>query len=121
MHGSERRRANRVSLGSIDVRLSGKPGSLIDVSVLGALVQFPVAQPPDARVMFQMDVAGAPVELQARVVRTITDRTGDHRVALEFEDLPMDALLLISRLVDEDHEPVLAASAPKSRPSGWWS
>jgi hypothetical protein len=103
------------------VRLSGTRGSLIDVSVIGALVQFPVAQEPDRRVVFQMDAAGAPVELQARVVRTMTDTTGDHRVALEFEELSMDAILLLSGLVDEDRDPVLAGSATSPRSAGWWS
>lgn len=121
MHGSERRRAHRVSLGSVDVHLSGTRGSLIDVSVIGALVRFPVAPEPDHRVVFRMDAAGAPVELQARVVRTMTGTTGDHRVALEFEELSMDAIVLLSRLVGEDPVPVLTASTPKPRSRGWWS
>lgn len=121
MHGSERRRANRVSLGSVDVRLSGTRGSLIDISVIGALVQFPMAPLPDHHVVFQMDAAGAPVELQARVVRTITDGTGDHRVALEFEELSMDAIVLLSRLVDHEREAAVAVATPRPRPTGWWS
>jgi hypothetical protein len=121
MHGSDRRRANRVSLGSVDVRLSGTRGSLIDVSVIGALVQFPLAPLPDHRVVFQMDAAGAPVELQARVVRTITDGTGDHRVALEFEELSMDAIVLLSRLVDEDRDPGMPETPSQPRAAGWWS
>ena len=98
---SDRRRAERVRIGPVEVRLSGTcHGSLIDLSVLGALVQLPVAQTADDSVTLQVETAGAPIQIRARIVRSMPAGS-QHRVAIEFEDLSMDAIVMLSRLIDQ--------------------
>lgn len=104
----ERRRTERVNLGPLNVRLSdGCEGSLVDLSVLGALLQLPVPQVADSTIVFEVEAADPITELRARVVRSTPRAAGSdestapaHFVALEFEDLSMDQLLGLSRLTD---------------------
>ena len=99
MPGPERRRAPRARVGPLDVSLGGSNGSLIDLSVLGALVQLPLAQAADASATLRIDAENGAVTLRARVVRSIPGDAG-YAVAIEFEDLSMDDLLRLSQLID---------------------
>jgi hypothetical protein len=99
---AERRRAERVRVGSFKVRLPGIcEGVLIDLSMLGALVKFPFAQVADNSLRLAVDFADQSTEFRARVVRSTPD-TGEHLVALEFEDLSMDQLVALSRVIDSE-------------------
>lgn len=104
MPGPERRRAPRARLGPLDVSLGDTGGSLIDLSVLGALVQLPLAQVADERASLRIDAKDGALTLRARIVRNIPQDSGIF-VALEFEDLSMDDLVRLSRLIDASIEP----------------
>jgi hypothetical protein len=104
MPGPERRRAPRARLGPLDVSLGGSNGSLIDLSVLGALVRLPLAQVADASATLRIDAQDGAVTLRARVVRSIPGEAG-YAVAIEFDELSMDDLLRLSELIDAPGEP----------------
>ena len=96
----ERRRAERIRLGSFAVRLPGIcEGALIDLSVLGARLRLPFAQVADNNLRIAVDFADGTTEFRARVVRSWPE--GDaHMVAVEFEDLSMDQIVALSRVID---------------------
>ena len=122
----ERRRAERVVLGTVNVRLSGTGGvALVDLSVLGAMVQAPVAQVADSSVVLAVESSTQILDLRARVVRSTlrpasADESATHFVALEFDDLSMDELTDLSRLIDENREPEdSSAETAPVRPPAW--
>jgi hypothetical protein len=99
---AERRRAERVRVGSFKVRLPGIcEGALIDLSVLGALVRLPFAQVADNNLRLAVDFTDGSTEFRARVVRSAPEGTA-HLVAVEFDDLSMDQIVALSRVIDSE-------------------
>jgi len=99
---AERRRAERVRVGAFKVRLPGIcEGVLIDLSVLGALMRLPFAQVADNNLRLAVDFADNSTEFRARVVRSTPEADG-HMVAVEFEDLSMDQIVALSRVIDSE-------------------
>ena len=122
----ERRRAERVRLGTVNVRLSGLGEvGLVDLSVLGALLEAPAAQLAESGVVLEVESPTQIMDLRARVVRSTLrpasagDRVS-HFIAIEFDDLSMEDLLGLSRLIDENREDEEspAVTAP-TRPPVW--
>ena len=122
----ERRRAERVRLGTVSVRLSGIGGTeLVDLSVLGAMVRVPIAQAADSSVVLEVESSTQILDLRARVVRSTARPAGPgeaatYFVAIEFDDLSMDELVGLSRLIDENRE--FEDSSPETtavRPPAW--
>jgi hypothetical protein len=122
----ERRRAERVRLGTVNVRLSGIGGTeIVDLSVLGAMLQVPITQAPDSSVVLEVESSTQILDLRARVVRSTPRPAGAGEratwfVAIEFDDLSMDELVGLSRLIDENRELEEASAETTSvRPPVW--
>ena len=122
----ERRRAERVRLGTVNVRLSGIGGTeLVDLSVLGAMLQVPTTQATDSSVVLEVESSTQLLDLRARVVRSTPRPAGAGEratwfVAIEFDDLSMDELVGLSRLIDENREAEDSSAETTSvRPPAW--
>ena len=97
--GAERRRAQRSEPGPLRVRLQGRwEGILINISTNGALIQLPVPQTVDTRIVIDVEFEqGTVLQLAGRVVRsnplpnggrfTMPDTDTDYYVALEFDQV----------------------------------
>lgn len=97
--GSERRRAQRSEPGPLRVRLHGDrwEGVLINISTNGALIQLPVPQTINARIVIDVEFDHHVLQLSGRVVRSNPMPTGgrltmpltdtDYYVALEFDQV----------------------------------
>ncbi len=122
----ERRRAERVRLSSVSVRLSGIGGTtVVDLSVLGAMLQVPLAQAAESSVVLEVESSTQILDLRARVVRSSprpaeAGAPATYFVAIEFDDLSMDELVGLSRLIDENREFEDSSSDTTAvRPPAW--
>ena len=122
----ERRRAERVRLGTVNVRLSGIGGTeIVDLSVLGAMLEVPITQATDRSVVLEVESSTQILDLRARVVRSTARPAGAGEratwfVAIEFDDLSMDELVGLSRLIDENREiEDSSAETTSVRPPAW--
>jgi hypothetical protein len=99
MNPLDRRRAPRVRTAPRHVRLPPRcEGTLLDVSELGALVQLPLPQAPEKKVVLHLQWSSdETLYLRARVVWSTQRRSGRRRgviapvgylVGLEFRDVP---------------------------------
>ena len=97
--GAERRRAQRSEPGPLRVRLQDQwDGILINISTNGALIQLPVPQPVNARIVIDVEfdhdtvlqlagrvVRSNPMPQDGRLTMPLTDT--DYYVALEFDQV----------------------------------
>ena len=103
-------RAERVSPGPLRIRLHRTcEGFLVNISETGALVQVPLAMRPDRHITLNLELHDALLRLPARVVRSIpqplqtaeaTLTRTEYKVALEFDDLPLDQAAALKRLLN---------------------
>jgi len=105
----ERRRAARVTPGPLGVRLFRSEGTLLNISLTGALVRLPRPQTSNNEVTLILDWNDHALLLRARIVRSVHHRVQlpdavlkrtEHHVALEFVNLPSQTTETLSRLLD---------------------
>ena len=106
-------RCVRVDTPPLPVRIARASGRLINVSASGALVMLNRALRTGAELSVHLTTEPAPIELQARVVRShavpvqldgATWNRQEHEVALAFTDVPSMAREALQQLCGEKFE-----------------